>query len=301
VFGSEHVLVLLDCGTRMFDKQSNVSTNGDSPLDSVLHAAEGMVRSKVRATVTMHTGKRDAFGMLLYNTRYRLPVTGTQQDNTNTNTNKEEEEDEENNHYGTAGVYPSTVHEFLPFESPGKSTVQKIREAKHLQDDYANDDEDEQTTKNWLYALNQALEVFQKGQKSKKVKPEDSKQIWIFTNNDNPCRGQAEDFLRVVQTSVTDAQENGIDIVIWPLDRAVFDYSLFYTGIQASMPLRDDATEDTLEELLQDRMTGQWKKTRRAFAVPLLLPDWKDHPERPGIAMDVYSLIQVGKQPNKGE
>lgn len=297
--------MMLDCGAPgMFEAtvpDPDYPEDMISPFDYALQAAEQTVRAKIRATVTLRTGQRDAFGILLYNTCYRTPVIDESSTTTTTLKTDEDEEEEE--------PFAKIQHEFLPLQPPGVSTVQKIRQAlddaflgrqRDLQKEYQpKPTEDNKLQTDPLQtALFEAGQIFGSCKYVRKVKAgdiEDSKQIWIFTTNDNPCEAEA---LPVVQQAFEDAKDNGIEIVVWPLPRKTpFDYSLFYDKVQATTPLRNsDSSEATLEELLGD-MLRSWKKYRRAFPVPLLLPDWRTNQDRPGIALDVYRLIQVGRRP----
>ena len=58
--------------------------------------------------------------------------------------------------------------------------------------------------------------------------PGDSKSLWIFTNEDSPCR-ENEDEKKQVVTVAKDTVENGLKINVWPLPRrnASFDRSKF--------------------------------------------------------------------------
>jgi len=215
------------------------------------------------------------------------------------------DEDEE---FDTMGPGYSTVHEFIPLVPPGvdavKAVLAFVGRQRDLEEEFARkkNEENDETQVPLQVALCEALEIYRSCsfvRKPKPGEPSDSKQIWIFTNDDNPC---PEEALRIMQTTVNDVKENGIELVVWPLPKTnanEFDYSLFYDTIQATTPLRDYGSENTSLEAILCDMQVRWKKTRRAFAVPLLLPNWRDHPDRPGIALDVYRMILPGKTPAK--
>ena len=302
-----------------------------SPIDLLWQAVERMIRSKIRTSVTLHTGKRDALGILLYRTKYRTPVS-VKKDDINADENakeikekesNEEEEDDMDNIMGNAAYVASTVHEFLALEPPGTSTVQIMRQVqddivqgrrRDLQAEYApsdTDSEEEQQQNHLHLALQHALQTFRNSKYIRKPKDgeaHDLKEIWIFTTDDNPTQSNP-DILQVLETSFRDAQENGIKLSVWPLPKLkgkepalLFDYSLFYDPIEAMAPLRDEnlqgnANSIRYDELLLKNMLSGWKKIRRALTLPLLLPNWKEQ-QRPGLAMDIYRLVQEAKVPN---
>ena len=115
--------------------------------------------------------------------------------------------------------------------------------------------------------------------------------------------------MQVLQTSFRDTRENDIKISVWPLPKLVndksefaFDYSFFYDPMEVAAPLRDDTMgndDDKVryDDLLLRNMLLGWKKIRRALALPLLLPDWKKS-SRPGLALDIYNLVQEAQVPN---
>ena len=298
-----------------------------SPADWLWKVAEGLVRQKIRSQTVLHTGKRDAFGIWLYHTRFRAPVKSSS-DSPKKKSKDEQDEMEEEEEEEEEPAYFSTVHEFVPLQPPGIDMVQQLRA---VQDDFAHGrrrdlqaeygmvdsdtaqaEEEEASTSNPLHvALYEALQAFRtsKSVKQKTSKPgevDDIKQIYIFSTDDNPCRDNP-DLVRVLQTAVEDANENGIELFICPLPTSTkaistFDYSLLYDQIQVDTPLRDlesdsaDEYSRLYEQTLQDLLQDSWKSVRRAFPVPLLLPDWRES-NRPGIALDVYRLCQLSRLP----
>jgi hypothetical protein len=299
-----------------------------SPMDFVIQAAEAMVRSKIKSTMITKTGKRDAFGILLYNTRCRRPVDEEDQ------IRDPQESDEEDGHLlvGSVGTRATTVHKWIPLEPPGVSTVKALRvvqddpivgREKSLEKLYkvTKADDPDECDHGWSEnplrtALSEAKEVFQSSKhvnrKTKQQIP-DTKQIWIFTTNDDPCQGN-EQLINVVKTLIADAQEDDIQVCIWPLpygdvnghpQKTVqqFDYKKFYDVVGAFATLKKDDDDSpqpdeefNLAAVIED-MQYRWKKTNKSFAVPLLLPNWKTNRDYPGIWLDVFKLVQVGRRP----
>lgn len=337
--GAFHCLMLIDCGCPgMFDPcpalpDMNFPDDPAPPLDFVIQAAEGMVRSKIKSTMINKTGKRDAFGILLYNTRCRRPVVFDKEEEEEVKDKNHDEDEDEDGHLlaGSLGTRASTVHEFIPLEPPGVSTVKLLRSVqddpivgreKSLEELYRPTQEDEEEecegySENPIQtALSRALEVFQssKSVNRKTTQVPDTKQIWIFTTEDDPCKGN-EQIVNVLKTSIGDNEE--INVCIWPLPYGnangqpqtnvqSFDYTKFYNKIEAIAPFRgskngpeqSDVEEFDLAAVIED-MQYRWKKTNKSFALPLLLPDWNMDKTFPGIWLDVYRLIQVGKLPLK--
>lgn len=340
--GAFHCLILIDCGCPgMFDpcpalKDLQFPVDAVSPIDFVMQAAEVMIRSKIKSTMILKTGKRDSIGILFYNTRFRRPVKNeTEGEDTSAGVNNhkddEEEDDDDDDEYGdllvgSVGTRASTVHEFIPLEPPGTSTVKSLRSVlddpiqgreRSLQAEYecttTNAPVEEGWSENALQsALSRATEVFQSSQfvkKDNKTQVPDTKQIWIFTTDDDPCQGN-DDIMSVLRTFIADAQDGGIDICIWPLPYGnvndqpqktiqAFHFATFYEPVGAIVPYRSsdlDAEPFNLTAVIDD-MQCQWKKTNRSFSIPLLLPNWRTNRDFSGIFLDVYRLIQVGRRP----
>ena len=137
--------------------------------------------------------------------------------------------------------------------------------------------------------------------------PGDSKSLWIFTNEDSPCR-ENEDEKKQVVTVAKDAVENGLQINVWPLPRrnASFDRSKFYADITTkdvySEPSGMETTEEfaqgeiDLDDLLND-IDKSWKKVRKASTMALFLPGWESRPANPGIMMDLIRPVQIKRKP----
>ena len=166
--------------------------------------------------------------------------------------------------------------------------------------------------------------------------PYDSRTIWIFTNQDDPCYGNEREKEQVIVVA-KDAVDNGIDIHVWPLpysksiNTTQFNTSIFFEHIitnrnynwsslisspllsfsansKKSMPkgfqserIDIDSTDFVemyldLDEIM-DQIMVQWKKVRSTQTIPLLFPDWKDRPDFPGIMLDIFSIVKVKSKP----
>jgi hypothetical protein len=137
--------------------------------------------------------------------------------------------------------------------------------------------------------------------------PADAKTVWIFTNEDDLCSGNV-DKKKLMVIVAKDAIENGLDIQVWPLpcsNGAPFCCKLFFNDITTAcddyqsflLEQQDDEEgafdlNDMIENALQ-----QWKKVRRVSSLPLLLPDWRDRPDDPGIMVDLFGIVQIQRKP----
>lgn len=151
--------------------------------------------------------------------------------------------------------------------------------------------------------------------------PGDSKTVWIFTNEDDPCQG-SEDEKRLVGMVANDTAGNGIDIQLWPLPKSIstrsssppFRRHVFFDSIttknvhngadsyedfylSSSCERMDAGVVFDFDDMLED-VQRQWKKVRRAYSVPLLLPDFRERPEHPGIQLDFFNIIQIQTKPS---
>jgi len=337
--GAQHVLVLVDCRPSMLEdflKDPEFENELTSPLATVLKATEQIVRDKVRITTTLKTGKRDGFGVVLYNTRDREPM----EINADTggdaihrmDSNQDDNDDVDDDSYAYAGPRKSTVHTLLPLGPPGVKSVLTIKnctdtwseldlleefghvkEEKNTDDDVDMDQSDAvETTSPLQMALYEASQIFSQAKcvkkSHKKNEISDTKSVWIFTSDDDPAHSQPSLF-NILKTAVDDLKQSGIQIYILPmptLQQTAFDYDKFYDPMAVVIPAPRDVTlgvdRDTLDDVLAD-LTAGWKKTRRAFGIPLLLPDWKNHNDKetkgPYIMLDFYRLIQAGTKPSQ--
>jgi hypothetical protein len=205
-----------------------------------------------------------------------------------------------------------------------------------LQADFCNDNDHELPQHPLTMALHEASRVFRQAPCVKKTTssvvtdrtrgvrkaaPPDGRSIWIFTNDDNDSDGPDES-KKILKTLVDDLRESGIEVAVWPLpkpdpqvktestesddDHDPNEYSFnydFYDAIGVQSPMRDYTTLDDMKDMVHT-MTAQWKKTRRLFCGPLLLPgqiqgSLSQSPPPPGIMLDFYNLVQIATLPAK--
>jgi len=121
----------------------------------------------------------------------------------------------------------------------------------------------------------------------------DGKSLWIFTNDDNPMKDEDDEGQEKIEKAASDVVENGVDIHVWPM-KTPFN-SDFYDSI---LPSPVETQEDIFDmEELMDRIKREFRKQRIAFRCPMLLPNWRDQPEDPGIMIDFYRPVQIQKKP----
>jgi len=139
--------------------------------------------------------------------------------------------------------------------------------------------------------------------------PGDSKSLWIFTNEDSPCKENENEKKQVVIVA-KDAADNGLQINVWPLPllnaSSPFDRSKFYNDITTkdvySVPSAMENTEEfsqgdiDLDELLHD-IDRSWTKVRKASTMALYLPGWESRPANPGIMIDLIRPFQIKRKP----
>jgi hypothetical protein len=392
---AQHCLVLLDCRREMFpaflpdpdpdldlDHYSEYPDDEKcqcqcqcSPMDVALAACEKLIRQKVRTMTVFKTGKRDGFGVVLYNTRSREPrKSSTDGDGDGENgdgddlyakkqppksptyntggdddDDEQDEDDDDDESVGYARrTVPTTVHELLPLAPPGRQAVLTIKSAHtkdpltgerelDIEQEYghpaadadaaAPEGEPHLGTHPLDDAFYQVLQIFANAKCVKKAKAgggrepssSDTKSVWIFTNNDDPTAGRSE-VLEVLKTKASDFRDMDIEITVWPLPTATsasatsaaatdtttkggagqpaFAYETFYDEIGASTPARG-TTVESMQDLLEE-LTAHFKKTRRAFSAPLLMPDWQQartDPERPAVMLDFYRLVKEAATP----
>eukprot|EP00934_Nitzschia_sp_Nitz4_P005057 Nitzschia sp. Nitz4//scaffold60_size111251//33095//35408//NITZ4_004142-RA/size111251-augustus-gene-0.120-mRNA-1//-1//CDS//3329555549//5047//frame0 len=306
--GAQHVVLLIDCHKGMFE----ANEDGSRPIDLALHLAQQLLQRTIRDTVTLKVGKRNGVGLCLYHTK---PLG--------------REQPLHSNHSGdaaleTAGSFDSDdentrdVHVLLPIQPPGVSQVQLIRDCvkgtRDLEKEFASRAEHhhETSTAPLQTALEEAMQLFRQSSCVRQPKntasannrePVDSRSIWILTNRSNPYEETSQRFL---ETIAQDAKESGIELVVWPLPDATqesdhFDMGQLYNGIvsydvfQGQRIATTEGMDDGLDDLQQ-----QWKKVRRLYWGPLVLPDWRDQDsDMPSIMVDWYRFIQMAKKPGR--
>lgn len=267
-FAADHTLVLIDCGDDMFDPCGD---NGATPFDQTLRETETLMRETVNHVATSGCGKRDGVGVLLWRART---------------------DDENQNDFATHRL-------LLPIEPPGVRHVKAMRrfvaESAELERRFrrrtrsANDDDEhdracpEDGVCPLRSALREASRLFHEAKCVKKNpatsrRPDDSKTVWIFTNDDDPCRDLGPDEVRRVEVTVKDVANNGVHVRLYPVP--VSDRCRRRRG-----PLprsnHDHQTNGGFDRgIFYDRVLTEpedaghkWKRVRKAFTLPLLLPN----------------------------
>ena len=148
---------------------------------------------------------------------------------------------------------------------------------------------------------------------------DDTKTIWIFTNQDNPCgvsslvEGNSnednnnnnnnksdgrspietpqQEQANILKNTAVDLKENGFRLVVFPLPnhrtldkRPFFRVETFYDTI-AETPanlLNLMRSQKDYELDLNEVLEGHWKTVRKAFDVPLIFPDQIPEPKKKG-------------------
>lgn len=292
-----------------------------------IHAILQILKAKTRTVTIQKTGKRDGIGVLLYNTKLRTPIIHDDEQETNdTKPSKQESEkmegdddeddEEEDELFGHTGPQLSTVHELLPLAPPGVPAIIKLKSTQedpftgecplNLKEEYESTEPVSSTTTPSLQmAVNTALQTFSNApcvrQRPNKNQAPDEKQIWIFTNQDCPMEGT---FTEVFRETVQDAHESNVSVWVWPVvvveedHPSQFRNDRFFETVGIDTP----PEEKTLSGLM-DVFDGYFKKTRPAYRLPLLLPNWKEtnklKKEDPHIMLEFYKLTQTSSTPTK--
>jgi hypothetical protein len=369
----QHVVVLIDCRAEMFQEylpDPNFPDDPEAkicPVDYALGICDQLLRQKIK-TVTIHkTGKRDGFGIVLYNTQYsktpkilaewrdriieanskKIP-TDIDENDDDEHTNLEEKatpgnvDDDDDDDDMDTGYYTraSSVHVLLPLYPPGRQSVQLVKDCRSsdpfsdpiidLKENFAKNKETDQfdlvPTHPLQTVLYDVAQIFRQAPCVKKQRygpvidstrgirknvPPDGRSVWIFTNDDqmsmegsNPNTQQ--ELHNILRTQIDDIRETGIELVIWPLPEspATFSYE-FYDSFGFLCPARDIELDEIKD--LVNQMSMQWKRTRRLFCGPLLLPGQIPYGDKsssqlappPGIMLDFFSLVQIATPPTK--
>lgn len=119
---------------------------------------------------------------------------------------------------------------------------------------------------------------------------DDSKTVWIFTNEHDPISGNVEE-RELMECASKDLVDSDVDIRLWALPRSargVFDRSLFYYYIATvesdgddeaeagNLPQGSPAEEDLDLDGLLMKFLASWSKVRKFQTIPMFLPDWKE-------------------------
>ena len=377
---THHMLILIDCDPVMFTRTTATTEHGNDPshattpalaatpfatttyMNECMKAIQTVVRNKIRTVTIYKAGKRDGIGILLYNTKYRQAnddhVATTKARESMADNEDDDEEDDENDEdddflrfASSHRTAPTNVHEFLPLEPPGVSTMERIQssllslpsskptttvidlEKEYCQSTSHDNDDDSDNQKSplppLLYALRKALLHFNSAACVKKTRKTsaaqfeepDSKHIWIITPQDDPCLFSMDtpptsdhrtEMMRLLQSCVKDLQENDIELHVWPisvvspnsepnLPTKSFDRSIFYNSITSSGSDSYSDSNMTADDWVNS-LDAVYKKTRPAYRVPFLLPNWKQKQETSQshhvLYLDMYNLHQVQKEPS---
>jgi hypothetical protein len=292
--GAQHILILIDCCSTMFEPCIEwMDDKLISPMDASILACEKLLRNRVLHVATQKTGKRDSVGVILFGGR------------TYDGSLDHEDMDEDQI---TEQKSPTQI--LVDLNPPGVKEIQTLRSClkdpirgrmRDLRAEFQNNSPFDQA-RHLRIALQFANKIFSESKIVKNYRrdnskvPRDLKNIWIFTNQDNPHQSQEEEKQQIHQI-MTDIIDGGVEFAVWTLPKrmesAFFDQSLLYGHLPChimSPPIFD------FMEMLES-IACQAKKPRRVFRLPILFPDWKSRKEDPGIMVDVYNLIQEQKKP----
>lgn len=307
MLGAQHVMLLVDCHADMFC----VANGKPRPVDLAMTLAQQLLQQRIRDTVTLKIGKRNGVGVLLYDTKPLYK--GEKQPEAMQNDENEDSEDDDDRQEDL----PTTqVHLLVGLNPPGIAEARVVRdclETRHLQQEFANTLQEAPLKAPLQDAIEEAVRIFREAKcvrekASKPGEPTDTKSIWIFTNRDAPYSSPST--LQLLQNVARDAQDSsGIQILVWPLphpaDQAEFSMEHLFGNVVSKDVFggrRLTCTEE-LEDGLED-LQQYWKKTRRLYWGPLILPgvqsqNGDEEQETPNIMVDWYRFVQFAKKPGK--
>lgn len=298
-------------------------------MDLALAMGERLLQQRIRDTVTHKIGKRNGVGMLLFGTKplaSNTTTTAANPDGNDDDNDDDEEEEEEDHATGNA----RSVHVFIPLDPPGIGQVQTIRACvkgdRNLQDEFASDatSMDQTRIAPLQIALEEAVRIFRQAKcvRDKATKPNepvDTKTIWILTNHDHPNYSSAT--LQLLQNVARDVKESGIQILLWPLAHpqqhsetdSEFDMQTLYGDI-VTRDVFEGKRLKTIEDMEEglDSLQQFWKKIRRLYWGPLILPGQQPQPssqtndhgeeadeDKTHIMVDWFRFVQLAKKPAK--
>eukprot|EP00581_Thalassiosira_minuscula_P008296 CAMPEP_0183702362 /NCGR_PEP_ID=MMETSP0737-20130205/489_1 /TAXON_ID=385413 /ORGANISM="Thalassiosira miniscula, Strain CCMP1093" /LENGTH=727 /DNA_ID=CAMNT_0025928959 /DNA_START=44 /DNA_END=2227 /DNA_ORIENTATION=- len=332
-----------------FDDDDNTNEEEDrqqfvSPMDIAITAAHRYLRTKIRDIAETKTGKRDALGVLLYGCD---PYRATKQGNDDDSASGDGPVDAHDSDDNSEREELPTTHELIELNPPGIEQVLTLQECRPSNDPNSerqrdlckefspgkkkkkkseeNGEEDEED--NDVCTLYQALTAAQKiFATSKRVKSAsasnkqlpDSKAVWIFTNQDDPCHGDESQRARMLGAVKSDCRDAEIDLHVLPLPKkdadegvnSEFDKNIFYNNLTSRKKRAQDDEEIAfvesetgavdVEAIVENFAMGT-RKRRRYASVPLLLPGWKVRKaqNQPSIMLDLYGAVQVRNKPVK--
>jgi hypothetical protein len=337
-----------------------------SPMDVAITAAHRLLRTKVRNVAETMSGKRDGVGVLLYGCdpnrrrprRRTSPYNGGDGEGDVADDSSLDDDGDRDD-----SILPTT-HKLIELAAPGIEQVLTMQECLPDERPYNNNrhrrdlceefsvrrcdadggarGEDEEVC-SLRRGLTAALKVFSSAKCVRTLTPSrkylpDSKAVWIYSNQDDPCHGS-----EVQQTRMNmlkrDCQELGVVVHVLLLpkpDGSSFVRDVFYndlvTGLTddyedySRMTMEMDPTDDDDDDdrdyavdvnndrklpkarvvidmgAILDKFTIGTNKRRKYASLPLLLPGWKGRDgsdDRPGIMLDLYSVVQVRNRPQK--
>ena len=333
--GAQHIIILLDAHPSMFapyirrsmsavdsNKVLSTSTSNSyiSPFDAALIACERLLHHRVHNVATTRTGKRDGVGILLFN----CPAA-------NLDPNSSDGGVDEN--HATASIRrfmelsPPGVDQIQTIRAcmdQGKTGInanslkgrrrdlkRELYAAKCEEDDWNlinnNGDIDNNVNidiqtillRSSFFECNKMFNDAKcvKSLSSTSKETEDSKTVWVFTNEHDPVQGSVKE--RELMEGVSkDLVESEVDIRLWALpraDREVFDRSIFYdyvTTLDENEGDDEDGEGDTVERGFSGRSPGEedldldglleevcasWNTVRKTQTIPMYLPDCIEH------------------------
>jgi hypothetical protein len=347
MFGAQHVVALVDCHPDMFvevpprpkeDDEgsdndnidtvpscSKVSKNIDpaTPFELSLRTMQKLVETIIEETVTRKTGKRDAVGILLYNTK---PQKNGKRQRDNGEENKLDDDDDDkmddesedssmSNDDDEIGAAPETnAHILLDLAPPGIKQFRTLRnlvdkKRRDVQNSFCPEPTDQEPRNAPLQiAIEEAMRIFINSKYVRyrdrvKSKDEiDSRAIWIFTNQANPYSASR---MQLIENVANEAKEQNVEIIVFPL--VVMKHaSGLQRGLFVSPLFQSLVSEWYFERRFQDLVELEhdglhliyqtMKKNRRTHYGPLnILRSKRDAP----IMVDWYSTVQLAKRPTK--
>ena len=335
----------------MFQAGTSADHEPTSGIDLSIKLVQTLLQQTIEQTVIRKTGKRNGVGLLLYNTKTTRENNGGKNENADNEDNEsdddddkmdddDDDDDEEMDDESTVDGdraspqhIETTVHRLLDLKPPGikhvqtlrKILVDKRRQQQKSELDLKADfcpslDDPEPSIAPLQTALEEAQRMFlsakcvRDSSKNRKGKDEsDTKSIWIFTNQANPCSDEKN---QLIQNIANEAKEQRIRIIVWPLidptqgktttveSEEEFE-SPFFDSIVSEV-LFDDRLRSFVD--LQDGLEGIYRslaKKRRMYYGPMhiLRPGTNVGNNRsiedPAIMIDWYSVVQLSRKPGK--
>lgn len=296
---AHHMMILVDCSPASFGTEMPDPDFPNETTDAVAWSMTAILQavvSKLRTVTTQKIGKRDGIGVLLYNTKLRKPMEFSSNEETDQkpaagkdDDDEEDDEDEDDpTPFGFSGPISSSCHEIIALERPGVSTVTRLKSTQedtftgecelNLKEEFCATEEESLASPSLQLALEAAVQAFSKAscvkQRPAKRDIPDKKQIWILTSQDNPIKD--DDVRGILKESTSNVHENGIELLVWPVvkDPESFDAEIFYEDVLGAKSPCDDEDNSTSEFVSTVEVLS--KRSRRAFTLPLLFPNWRE-------------------------